>query len=59
MPEYPDIVVYMEALETRISGRVLKRVRISHPFLLRTAEPPITAFCPGSSKRIGHERSMH
>jgi formamidopyrimidine-DNA glycosylase len=42
LPEYPDIVVYIEALERRISGGVLKRVLISHPFLLRTAEPPIT-----------------
>ena len=41
MPELPDIEVYLEALERRVMGRVLERVRIAHPFLLRSAEPPI------------------
>src|SRR5260221_11130809 len=41
MPELPDIVVYIEALEQRVIGRVLARVRIAGPFLLRTAVPPI------------------
>jgi len=42
MPEYPDIVVYLEALEKRIAGRTLERVQIASPFLLRTAAPPIS-----------------
>lgn len=42
MPEYPDIVVYIEALESRILGRTLERLEIASPFLLRTAEPPIS-----------------
>ena len=41
MPELPDIVVYLEALEQRVFGQVLERVRIAGPFLLRTALPPI------------------
>ena len=41
MPELPDIVVYIEALEKRIVGQRLEGVRIASPFLLRTAEPPI------------------
>ncbi len=41
MPELPDIAVYIEALEARVLGRPLVRVRIAHPFLLRTADPPI------------------
>ncbi|HKO97458.1 MAG TPA: DNA-formamidopyrimidine glycosylase family protein [Pyrinomonadaceae bacterium] len=41
MPEYPDIVVYIEALEQRILGQTLNRVSIASPFLLRTADPPI------------------
>ncbi len=41
MPELPDIVVYIEALEKRILGQRLERVRIASPFLLRTAVPPI------------------
>jgi formamidopyrimidine-DNA glycosylase len=42
MPELPDIVAYIKALEPRINGRILQKVRISSPFLLRTAEPPIS-----------------
>jgi formamidopyrimidine-DNA glycosylase len=43
MPELPDIVVYLEALDARILGRRLERVRITSPFLLRTVRPPISA----------------
>lgn len=43
MPELPDIAVYIGALEQRISGATLTSTRITHPFLLRTFEPPITA----------------
>ncbi len=39
MPELPDIVVYIEALEKRILGETLEAVRIVSPFLLRTATP--------------------
>jgi formamidopyrimidine-DNA glycosylase len=42
MPEYPDIVVYIEALEKRIQGRMLEHVHIASPFLLRTAATPIS-----------------
>jgi formamidopyrimidine-DNA glycosylase len=43
MPELPDIVVYCEALTARICGAPLTRIRIVHPFVLRTAEPPLAA----------------
>jgi formamidopyrimidine-DNA glycosylase len=43
MPELPDIAAYIGALEERIVGQPLERVRIAKPFLLRTAEPPITS----------------
>ena len=43
MPELPDIVVYIEALEKRILGSVLERVRVANPFLLRTAVPPLSS----------------
>lgn len=43
MPELPDIVVYIEALEKRIAEQVLERVRLVSPFLLRTADPPLSA----------------
>src|SRR6266850_8391281 len=42
MPEYPDIVVYLDALAKRIQGRTLERVHLASPFLLRTALPPIS-----------------
>jgi formamidopyrimidine-DNA glycosylase len=41
MPELPDIVVYIEALERRILGHVLEQIQIPGPSLLRTAKPPI------------------
>ncbi|MBZ5516803.1 MAG: formamidopyrimidine-DNA glycosylase [Acidobacteriia bacterium] len=43
MPELPDIVVYIEALAARVRGKRLERVRITSPFLLRTATPPAQA----------------
>jgi formamidopyrimidine-DNA glycosylase len=39
MPELPDIVVYIEALDRRINGRRLERLRLANPFLLRSVEP--------------------
>ena len=42
MPELPDITVYIEALEARILGQTLETVRVASPFLLRTANPPLT-----------------
>src|SRR5258708_5700640 len=42
MPELPDIVVYIEALDQRVLDQTLERVQITSPFLLRTAAPPIT-----------------
>lgn len=41
MPELPDISAYIGALESRIVGRPLERVRLASAFLLRTAQPPI------------------
>ena len=41
MPELPDITVYIEALDKRILGQRLGRVRNVSPFLLRTAAPPL------------------
>ncbi|MFQ5967174.1 MAG: Fpg/Nei family DNA glycosylase [Acidimicrobiia bacterium] len=43
MPELPDIVVYIEALERRITGEVLEGVRVTSPSLLRTFDPPLSA----------------
>lgn len=43
MPELPDIAAYVRALEKRIVGKRLERVRLGSPFLLRTVEPPLTS----------------
>ncbi len=43
MPELPDVQVYIEALQARIVGRLLERVRLANPFVLRSVDPPIEA----------------
>ncbi len=43
VPELPDIVVYIEALERYVAGRELEKVRIASFSLLRTYDPPISA----------------
>src|SRR5438874_11477175 len=55
MPELPDITVYIEALESRIVGQPLERVRIAKPFLLRSVDPPISA---ANGKRVLGVRRM-
>jgi formamidopyrimidine-DNA glycosylase len=41
MPEFPDVVAYIEALRPRVVGATLDGVRLLHPFVLRSVEPPI------------------
>ena len=43
LPEYPDITIYIERLLHFIKGQVLQQIRVTNPFLLRTANPPITS----------------
>jgi formamidopyrimidine-DNA glycosylase len=43
MPELPDVTVYVEALRTRVVGHKLARAVVKSPFLLRTADPPLSA----------------
>jgi formamidopyrimidine-DNA glycosylase len=43
MPELPDITAYITALEPRILGQTLQRVRLASVFLLRTVDPPLSA----------------
>ncbi len=52
MPELPDITVYIEALERRLLGQTLERVRLGSPFLLRSVEPPISVAEGRSVSRI-------
>ena len=55
MPELPDVVVYQEALERFIGGRVLERVRLSSVSLLRTYDPPVGGV---EGKRVAGFRRM-
>jgi formamidopyrimidine-DNA glycosylase len=41
VPELPDISAYLFALDARLIGQRLERVRLASPFLLRSAEPPL------------------
>jgi len=43
MPELPDIAAYITALESRIVGQQLEKVRLGSPFLLRTVDPPLAS----------------
>jgi formamidopyrimidine-DNA glycosylase len=43
MPELPDVVVYVDALASRLVGHVLRRVHLLSPFVLRSVEPPLDA----------------
>lgn len=43
MPELPDISAYITALEARILGQTLERVRLGSVFLLRSVDPPLSA----------------
>jgi len=56
MPELPDITVYIEALEQRILKQTLERVRVASPFLLRTADLPVSdteGRTVGEIRRVG------
>jgi formamidopyrimidine-DNA glycosylase len=42
VPELPDVVAYLTALEPRILGKRLERVRLASPFVLRSVDPPVS-----------------
>jgi formamidopyrimidine-DNA glycosylase len=43
VPELPDIAVYLARLAPRVLGQPIEGVEIRNVFVLRTADPPITA----------------
>jgi formamidopyrimidine-DNA glycosylase len=43
LPELPDVVVYVEALERHVTGQRLERLNLLSPFVLRSVEPSITS----------------
>jgi formamidopyrimidine-DNA glycosylase len=68
MPELPDIVVYLEALERRIAGSTLRAVHLQSMFVLRSVDPPISTLVGrrvvglrrlGKRIAIGFENDLH
>ena len=55
MPELPDIVVYLKRFEPRVLGQPLLSITIKNPFVLRTADPPLSAV---NGKRVTELRRM-
>ena len=56
MPELPDIVVYIEALERRLVSETMTGVRVQSPSVMRTYDPPYDApvgEMVGSLYRVG------
>jgi formamidopyrimidine-DNA glycosylase len=43
MPELPDVTIYVEALQRRVLGSPLERLRVANPFVLRSVDPPVAA----------------
>jgi formamidopyrimidine-DNA glycosylase len=41
MPEFPDVTVYIEALNERVLNQRIEKIRIGSPFVLRSFDPPI------------------
>jgi len=41
MPELPDVTLYLDALDARVTGSRLNGIRLSSPFALRSVEPPL------------------
>jgi formamidopyrimidine-DNA glycosylase len=56
VPELPDVAAYIHALEPRIVGRPIERVRVAGVSLLRTVDPPLSALegrTVGTLRRVG------
>jgi len=43
MPELPDVVVYIEAIQERVLGKRLVGIRLRSPFVLRSVQPAISS----------------
>ncbi len=52
MPELPDVIVYCESLDARVRGQPLNDAQIVSPFVLRTAEPPLSSLIGKRVERV-------
>ena len=55
MPELPDLVAYIEALEPRILNTPIQDIHLSSPFLLRSVDPVLSE---ASGKRVTSIRRL-
>lgn len=55
MPELPDIKLYVAALEDRIVGHVLERLRVASPFVLRSTTPRPEEVAGLEVQTVGHQ----
>lgn len=54
MPEYPDVINYVEALSETVGGSRLRSVELLHPFLLRSVAPAPEELLPATVKEVRH-----
>lgn len=62
MPELPDIAIYIECLERNTGGRVLKKLVVTDPFILRSVDPPVAEVAGRrvvGYRRLGKRIVMH
>jgi formamidopyrimidine-DNA glycosylase len=53
LPELPDLLLYLHALQPRVAGQALLRIRLLNPFLLRTVDPPLDTFLGRTVRTLG------
>lgn len=52
MPELPDILAYVSALDSHVRGRTLLQLRIINPFVLRSVSPSVASLRGGSISAV-------
>jgi formamidopyrimidine-DNA glycosylase len=52
VPELPDVVVYIDALNAHVVGRRLERVLLISPFVLRSVDPPVALIHGATVRRV-------
>lgn len=56
MPEYPDVINYLEALERHVVGHPIEKIRVKGISVLKSFDPPIHSLeglAPTGTRRLG------
>lgn len=56
MPEYPDVIVYLEALERHVVDKPIQKIRVKGISVLKSYDPPISVLegkAPIGTRRLG------